>query len=97
MPARQPMTRLLGVILQRLQGTEFSDEEKVEPVIMEADIEAVADQARGNAIEHTPQNEAATRCNEPPDLICPISSGDRQIRKHRDRLRQQSRKARRRA
>jgi hypothetical protein len=27
-------------------------------------IEAVANQARGNAIEHAPQNEAATRCNE---------------------------------
>ena len=47
------------------QGQQLRRAEKAfEPVIIEADIEAVADQARGNAIEHAPQNEAATRCNE---------------------------------
>ena len=47
------------------QGQQLRRAEKAfEPVVIEADIKAMANQARGNAIEHAPQNEAATRCNE---------------------------------
>jgi hypothetical protein len=34
-------------------------EEALKPVIIEVNIEAVADQTRRNAVEHTPQHEAA--------------------------------------
>src|SRR5258707_12150018 len=33
------------------------------------DIEAMADQARGNAVEDAPQDEAATRCDEHARLL----------------------------
>ena len=39
-------------------------EEAVEPVIIEVDMEPVADQARGNAIEDAAEDEAATRGDE---------------------------------
>jgi hypothetical protein len=59
------------------QGQQLRRAEKAfEPVIIEADIEAVADQARGNAIEHAPQNEAATRCNEHARFL--VVGGSRQ-------------------
>ena len=36
-------------------------EEAFEPVVVEANIEPVADQTRWNAVEHAPQHEAAAR------------------------------------
>ena len=33
------------------------------------DIEAMADQARGNAVEHPPQDEAAARCDHNTRLL----------------------------
>src|SRR5215471_3031111 len=36
-------------------------EEALKPVIIEMNVEAVADQTRRNAIEYTPQHEAAAR------------------------------------
>ena len=44
------------------QGDELRRAKKAfEPIIVEVNIETVADQARGNAVEHAPQHEAAAR------------------------------------
>ena len=42
---------------QQLRGAE----EALEPVVVEVNIETVADQARRNAVEYTPQRKAAAR------------------------------------
>jgi hypothetical protein len=44
------------------QGQQLRRAKKAfEPVVIEVNIEAVADQARGNAVEDAPQDEAAAR------------------------------------
>src|SRR6516165_4532906 len=44
-------------------------EEAFEPVVVEVNIQPVADQTRGNAVENAPQDEAAARGNENPRLL----------------------------
>jgi hypothetical protein len=44
------------------QGQQLRRAKKAfEPIVIEVNIEAVADQARGNAVEDAPQDEAAAR------------------------------------
>src|SRR6478736_5323366 len=44
-------------------------EEALEPVIVEVNIETVADQARRDAVEHAPQHEAAARRDQDARLL----------------------------
>src|SRR5579863_4685629 len=50
---------------QQLRGAE----EALEPVVVEVNIETVADQARRDAVEHAPQHEAAARRDQDADLL----------------------------
>ena len=50
---------------QKLRGAE----EALEPVVVEANIETMADQTRGNAVEHAPQHEAAARRDQHARLL----------------------------
>jgi hypothetical protein len=52
------------------QGQQLRRAKKAfEPVVIEVNIEAVADQARGNAVEDAPQDEAAARRDEHARLL----------------------------
>ena len=44
-------------------------EEAFEPVVVEVNIQPVADQTRGNGVENAPQDEAAARGNENTRLL----------------------------
>jgi hypothetical protein len=44
-------------------------EEAFEPVVIEVNIQTVADQPRRNAVEDAPQDEAATRRDQDPSLL----------------------------
>ena len=60
-PLRRPTTP---------QGQELRGaEEAVEPVVVEVNIETVADQTRRNAVEHAPQDEAAARRDQDASLL----------------------------
>ena len=50
---------------QELRGAE----EALEPVVVEVNIETVADQARRDAVEHAPQHEAAARRDQDARLL----------------------------
>ena len=52
-----PLRRPAAPQSQELRGAE----ETLETVVVEANIETVADQTRRNAVEHAPQHEAAAR------------------------------------
>ena len=46
-------------------------EKEVEPIIVETDPQAVADETRGHRVEHAAQNEAARRALMQPKAIAP--------------------------
>lgn len=60
-----PLRRPTAPQSQQVRGAE----EAVEPVVIEVNIQTVADQPRRNAIKDPPQDEAATRRDQGPSLL----------------------------
>src|SRR5260370_41116808 len=57
------------------QGQELGGaEEALEPVVVDVNIETVTDQARRNAVEDAPQDEAAARGHQDAGLLIVASS-----------------------